>query len=332
MDVSRGFGKGARARDLREEKYLTFRVLSCKIPELIGSGAGPYCLLSKAEEAFHPSWPANDRRVGIGESQRSSPKAFRRKNSGRFQNKVVSMLKKLIRRALNSLGYDVVRYEESGGAPEPPQGPYPHTRPEFTHLELGGLALQRLLDDCQFETVLDIGCGAGEHSDIFIKYGKQVTAVDFGRSAQFGGDKNRMRFIAGDFNEVTFPTRFDCAWACHVLEHQFNVNSFLRRVFDVINDDGVLAITVPPLKHQIVGGHVNLWNGGLLLYNLVLAGFDCKEARLYKYGYNISVIVKKKLAPLPTLAYDTGDIDRIAHFLPPGFRERFDGDIEVIDH
>jgi SAM-dependent methyltransferase len=242
------------------------------------------------------------------------------------------MLKKLIRRALNSLGYDVVRYEESGGTPEPPQGSHPPIRPEFAHLELGGLALQRLLDGCQFETVLDIGCGAGEHSDIFVKYGKQVTAVDFGRSAQFGGDKNQIRFIAGDFNEVTFPTRFDCVWACHVLEHQLNVNSFLRRVFGAINDDGVLAITVPPLKHQIVGGHVNLWNGGLLLYNLVLAGFDCREARLFKYGYNISVIVKKKLAPLPTLAYDTGDIDRIAHFLPRGLREQFDGDIEVIDH
>lgn len=26
------------------------------------------------------------------------------------------------------------------------------------------------------------------------------------------------------------------------------------------------------------------------MYNLILAGFDCKTARLKKYGYNISII------------------------------------------
>src|SRR5690606_36120022 len=82
---------------------------------------------------------------------------------------------------------------------------------------------------------------------------------------------------------------------------------------------GVLALTVPPLKSRIVGGHVSLWNAGLLLYNLVLAGFDCSRARILQYGYNISVILTKTPAELPRdLSFDRGDLRRLRPFLPGG--------------
>ena len=81
---------------------------------------------------------------------------------------------------------------------------------------------------------------------------------------------------------------------------------------------GVLAVTVPPYKPTIVGGHVSLWNAGLLLYRLVLAGIDCKDAHVKSYDYNISVIVerKKDIDVTDRLSYDMGDIRAIREYLP----------------
>lgn len=72
-----------------------------------------------------------------------------------------------------------------------------------------------------------------------------------------------------------------------------------------------------PYKSEIVGGHVCLWNAGLLLYRLVLAGNDCSSAHVKKYGYNVSVIVEKKsINVLDRIGYDVGDIRKLKEYLP----------------
>jgi hypothetical protein len=81
-------------------------------------------------------------------------------------------------------------------------------------------------------------------------------------------------------------------WCSHVLEHQPNAGLFLAKLIRDCRDGGILAITVPPAKTEIVGGHVSLWNAGLLLYRLALTGIDCRDARVKTYGYNVSVIVR----------------------------------------
>jgi SAM-dependent methyltransferase len=194
------------------------------------------------------------------------------------------------------------------------------------------LALEALLAHCVFETVLDVGSGAGVHSKIFENNGKQVTSVDFGVSAYYQRTSDNREVVLGDYYECLFKERFDLVWASHVLEHQPNVNLFLKKVFQDLKEGGWFAVTVPPLKHQIVGGHVSLWNAGLLLYHLVLAGFDCSAASIKKYGYNISIVVQKRsIQKLPDLHYDTGDINRLSQYFPPGLRERFDGDIRELN-
>ena len=68
-----------------------------------------------------------------------------------------------------------------------------------------------------------------------------------------------------------------------------------------------------------IGGHLTNWNAGILLYNLVLAGFDCSDANVLQYGYNITVIVKKvsgHVVDLSSLSYDCGDLRKIAPYLP----------------
>ena len=89
----------------------------------------------------------------------------------------------------------------------------------------------------------------------------------------------------------------------------------------------MIAITVPPLKHQIVGGHVSLWNVGLLLYRLILVGLDCSAARYGTYGYNIGVVLNKKSITLPQLKYDNGDIETLRDYFPVSVNQGFNGQL-----
>lgn len=169
---------------------------------------------------------------------------------------------------------------------------------------------------------LDIGSGSGEHARLINAAGKNVIRIDPNHPADYECD-----YLLCDFGRV----QFDGIWASHVLEHQVNPGLFLRKMFRDLVEDGVLAITVPPLKHEIVGGHVTLWNAGLLLYNLVLAGFDCSEAMVGTYGYNVSVIVRRRSFVFPTLKHGRGDIEALAPFFPCPVEHGFNGQLPNIN-
>jgi len=195
----------------------------------------------------------------------------------------------------------------------------PPLRNEFVNLQLGSHGIQKLIDGYEFKTILDIGCGNGEHSDIFVKYNKKVTSIDYGDSIYFKENKNNLSVVIADFNLWETKEKFDAVWCSHVLEHQLNVNIFLTQIFHKLKAEGVLAITVPPGESLVIGGHLTNWNAGLLLHNLVLAGFDCSNASVLQYGYNITIIVKKLQGcedDLSNLSYDCGDLRKISKYLP----------------
>ena len=174
-------------------------------------------------------------------------------------------------------------------------------------------ALDKLLADYRFQTVLDVGSGPGEHAAAFRAAGKDVTETDYARD--------------GDYLLQRFDRHFDVVWCSHVLEHAPNPNAFLRTIAQDCVSGGLIAITVPPMKPQIVGGHLTVWNAGLLVYNMVVAGIDCCDCHIKTYDYNISVIAKNVPALLPPLANDCGDIRRLAAFFPPCLQEGRSGEI-----
>jgi len=175
--------------------------------------------------------------------------------------------------------------------------------------------------------ILDVGSGKHEtHAIRFREAGHIVETCDYHKSATY----------QGLFQDFKFTKQFDAIWSAHCLEHQPNPNDFLKRIFSILKEGGLLCITVPPLKEEIVSGHINLYYPGLVLYQLVLAGFDCSEAKIKTYGYNISVIVKKKSFAMPKLKYDKPDLRTLKEFFPIGlnWNEReigFNGMIEEIN-
>lgn len=142
-------------------------------------------------------------------------------------------------------------------------------------------ALWQLLQNYDFETVLDCGAGAGMHSEIFLDKGKNVTAiVAYGEDDMRKDLKDRLKFIVADYLECKFDEGFDCIWASHILEHQRNVGLFLDKVHSDLKEGGILAITVPlPFGEIAVGGHGNYFTVAHLIYQLVASGFDLTDMK-----------------------------------------------------
>ena len=134
------------------------------------------------------------------------------------------------------------------------------------------------------------------------------------------------RIYYGDFNRVSIDGKYDLVWASHVLEHQLNIQSFLEKAVSLVSEGGYIALIVPPRKPFIVSGHVNLFNPGLLVYKVGLAGVDCSKAKIIQYDGNICLVVKVKIISALDLKYDIGDIESLSKYFPIVVREGFNGD------
>jgi len=180
----------------------------------------------------------------------------------------------------------------------------------------------------QGQRICNIGPGLmSDATEAFKRQGLHVTEVDLWRRCKSEADT----VIEGEFVDHVLDDKplYDAIWASHVLEHQVNPGHFLQCARQALRPRGWLFVSVPPLKHDIVGGHVTLWNLGLLMYHLVLARFDVAHGHFTTQGYNCTAFVQRpaELPRLPRLNHDQGDIEKLAHLFPVGMSaaQGFDG-------
>ena len=185
------------------------------------------------------------------------------------------------------------------------------------------------------QTVLDIGPGPGDHARAFRDAGKAVWCMS--PNPVPGFDSTTIR----GFWPVEKPPEgqtFDLVWSSHCLEHALSPQLWLSPLHEIVHEQSWLAITVPPHKDDIVSGHVTLWNAGLLLVHLILAGFDCSDAAVKTYGYNCSVVTPARRLPvdyLPRNEHADCMIEDLAPYLPSGLEltdyGSFDGMIQSLN-
>lgn len=129
--------------------------------------------------------------------------------------------------------------------------------------------------------------------------------------------------FTGFYSEYEPIAPYDYIWASHVLEHVPNVGDFFDKLWKDLKFGGWAAITVPPLKHDMTFAHLTLWNAGLLLTHFIRAGFDCRQARILSYDYNITVIVQKEERPSSKFGSLPIGLGRKGHY--------FQGDIKKMN-
>ena len=185
--------------------------------------------------------------------------------------------------------------------------------------------LLKLCTDYDFETVLDIGSHEGHAARILRFLGKRVTTTEIVDC--YDAD------YRGDYLDISFPAEtFDAIWASHVLEHQRNAGAFLDKVFHDLKVGGVLAVTVPVSNPGALEfGHVNIFNPFVLLYQLVLAGFDCRQASVSSYNAMTTVIVRKRpngISRISFAQYPNGLPGMAPHHFFPALKDNFPFSVE----
>ena len=197
----------------------------------------------------------------------------------------------------------------------------------FKKLKLSQQCLYKLLNDFEFETILDVGAGSCEHAELMEEYGKNVTALDLGKSIYYKDKKNNLKVLRKNFFDYEPKNKFDALWASPIFEHQPECGLFSRKISKIVKPNGLIAITVPPPTTMILGGHLNSFNAGYLMYHLVINGINCKNCSILRDGYNVSTIVRNVSISPKDLSMDNGDIDRLRLFFPKFVKEPFNGNI-----
>ncbi len=183
------------------------------------------------------------------------------------------------------------------------QYPFTHFRVESASgvfdepLLYSHLGLARLITEYDFTNIIEIGSRNGVAARAFSFLGKEVYTVEVheGYKASY----------TGDYVDIQFPMPVDAIWCSHVLEHQRNVGRFCEKLYDDLKEGGILALTVPTSLSPLLIGHCNIFTPLHLIYNLILAGFDCSDARLKCYDWQMTVLVRKTPNGIPRIGFAT---------------------------
>lgn len=195
------------------------------------------------------------------------------------------------------------------------------------------------------DLALDIGMGDSRITQSVARRVRRVvgTGLKMQSYAMPRAQLNALRIEATECVAEGLPFadgQFGAIVMAHVLEHCPNVSLVLSEARRVLADDGLLCVFVPPHDDVVAAGHVSVgWNIGQLLYVLLLNGFDVKQGRFVRLGYNVCAFVSKDLCPLPALRYDRGDIKTLADdgrfplpvILREGRNDAFRGDLQALN-
>lgn len=111
------------------------------------------------------------------------------------------------------------------------------------------------------------------------------------------------------------------------LHRQRNVGSYLDRAFSLLKVDGVCILFCPAYSNSVGSGNTSsLWNAGYIIYNLILAGFDCKKSKVSTFENEIQLTAYK------TNRVSKGvSIGDVADFFPLEVYQHFNGNIKELN-
>lgn len=147
-------------------------------------------------------------------------------------------------------------------------------------------------------SMLDYGCGNGEHSNIGIQRGWDVVGYDVDCTiAKIISDKYNFEYLCDPFEEVDWNNKsFDLVYANQVVEHLKDPIKALKIIHGIVKDDGLVLVAVPNIyslsrrikfliekmgfrkgkvgKYYDAEHHIFYYNKNSISNMLKVAGFD----------------------------------------------------------
>lgn len=206
---------------------------------------------------------------------------------------------------------------------------------EGSKMRKGLEALLRQTEKFPFDSVLDIGTGSGFAARFFQAREKKVTVTGYDMEAYFSSPLPATITILPDVDVCAMTgipdESFDAVWCSHVLEHVLNPGQALAEIRRVLKPGGRLFLILPEYAPYLVGGHVTPgWNIGVLMYVLILAGFEVRTGEFINHCWNVvGFVAKGELLPKGLLRYDNGDLELLSELFPPAVEIRQGMDAEL---
>lgn len=111
------------------------------------------------------------------------------------------------------------------------------------------------------------------------------------------------------------------------LHRQRNVGNYLDVAYNRLDIGGEVIVICPAYSNNIGSGNLSgPWNAGHLLYNLVVAGFDCKEAKVSTFEHEIQIQAQKTYRKPTTFV-----LNELSDFFPFDIYQHFNGNIKEVN-
>ena len=154
------------------------------------------------------------------------------------------------------------------------------------------------------DNILDIGCGNGNFLNIFYKNGyKNLYGIDQSNAFNNIANKSKINFIDGSIFNINnkLDKKFKLITTTNVLEHIYDIKSFINNIKSLLDEDGFLYIDVPNFKSystisHLSSEHINHFSEKSIInmaleYGYVVINLTTKY---YRDGFsNLKVLLKK---------------------------------------
>ncbi len=154
-------------------------------------------------------------------------------------------------------------------------------------------------------TMLDMGCGNAEFSELAKKHFEaRVTCLDYADSHLERVRKSGFETVRCNFDDDAdvehlvseYAGRFDVVSSLEVIEHIFDVDTYLATAYSLLKPGGLLLISTPNIGYRSFrlysmfcgnlpvseGHHIRFFNRRRMEQTLILNGFD--QLQFYGFG------------------------------------------------